>query len=256
MQLRARGRCLGATGLPAPSSPWAPPGPTRSRTRGGPHSGPPAAFGFESCDDADVTSALAAILVVAGPCGAGKTSAARHIAAAFEPSAHLQADHFTDFVVNDLADPDARYEVVGGAIGAAAIQFAVGGYTVVLDGTFFPGGVAGLAGWAARRGVGVHYAVLRPDLETCRERAQRRSAIDPEDLSRSVRPFACPLRQSREPRGTRRGPHRNAGGCCCCRPRCLGFGRAAGRVMLVRAAPSAAASRLLFRGVPAERGPR
>lgn len=119
---------------------------------------------------------------MAGPSGAGKTSAARHIAAAFEPSAHLQADHFTDFVVNDLANADARYEVVGGAVGAAAIQFAVGGYTVVLDGTLFPGGVVGLAGWAVRQGVGVHYAVLRPDLETCRERAQRRSAIDPDDL--------------------------------------------------------------------------
>lgn len=71
---------------------------------------------------------------------------------------------------------------MGGATGAAAIQFAVGGYTVVLDGTLFPGGVAGLAGWAARRGVSVHYAVLRPDLETCRERAQRRSTIAPHDL--------------------------------------------------------------------------
>lgn len=141
-----------------------------------------APFGFVSCDDAEVTSAPAAILVVAGPCGAGKTSAARHVAAALERSAHLQADHFTAFVVNDLADTEARHEVVGGAIGAAAIQFAVGGYTVVLDGTFFPGGVAGLAVWAARRGVGVHYAVLRPDLETCRERAQRRSATDPDDL--------------------------------------------------------------------------
>jgi hypothetical protein len=57
---------------------------------------------------------------------------------------------------------------------AAAAQLAVGGYTVILDGTMFPDGVDGMAEICGRRGVPVHYAVLRATLAACLERATHR----------------------------------------------------------------------------------
>jgi hypothetical protein len=129
----------------------------------------------------------APILVVTGPSGAGKTTVGRLVAAAFDLSAHVQVDDFMPFVVNGWVEPwrpeaVRQNHVLGGAIAAAALEFAAGGYTVVLDGAIFPEGLGGLTPWSARRAVPLHYAVLRPDLATCLTRVRQRRSGDPDDL--------------------------------------------------------------------------
>jgi hypothetical protein len=119
------------------------------------------------------------ILVVSGPAGAGKTTASGLVAGAFDPSVHIQSDAFMPFVVNGWIDPwlpesDRQNDVLGGAVASAAIQFAAGGYTVLLDGTFFPAGIQGMSYMCSRRGIPLHYAVLRPDLATCVSRVGSR----------------------------------------------------------------------------------
>jgi hypothetical protein len=106
------------------------------------------------------------------------------VAATFDRSVLIRADDFVLWVVNGRDEPwlpqaAHQNEVVGGAVAAAAIQFAEGGYTVVIDGVFFPDGVEGMSQICARRGVPIHYAVLRPDLATCSARVTNRGSGDP-----------------------------------------------------------------------------
>jgi hypothetical protein len=99
----------------------------------------------------------------------------------------MQSDHFLFSVVSGWVDPwlpeaAKQNEVVGGATITAALQFAKGEYTVVLDGTVFPGAIDDLTPWAARHDVPLHYAVLRSDLSTCLTRVQQRRPGDPENF--------------------------------------------------------------------------
>jgi hypothetical protein len=92
-------------------------------------------------------------------------------------SVHLPGDDFGRYLVSGAVDPwlpDAahQHEVVGGAIAAAAFQFAEGGYTVLLDGQTLPEGIVGLAEVWQSRGVPLHYVILRADLATCLRRAK------------------------------------------------------------------------------------
>lgn len=126
------------------------------------------------------------ILVLSGPSGAGKTTIGQLVAKAFDPSVLVRADDLMLSIVNGWVEPwlpesAHQNEVLGAAVAAEAIQFATGGYMVVVDGTFFPGGVEGMSQICARRGVHLHYAVLRPDLETCRSRVAQRGSGDPDD---------------------------------------------------------------------------
>jgi predicted kinase len=143
-------------------------------------------------DQRSPSGAPAPILVVTGPSGAGKTTVGRLVAATFDLSAHIQTDHFMSFLASGWVEPhlaDAAHQnhVLGGAVAAAALQFATGGYAVVLDGHIFPEGLDGLAHHSARRGVTLHYAVLRPDLATCLTRVQQRRPGDPEDRASFTR---------------------------------------------------------------------
>jgi predicted kinase len=130
--------------------------------------------------------APAPILIVTGPSGVGKSTVSRLVAAAHEKSAHVRGDDIMLFVVSGWVEPwlpesAHQNEVIGGAMAATAIQFAEGGYTVVLDGHLFPDSLEGLAPACQRRGVPLHYAVLRADLATCLERATSRATGEPPD---------------------------------------------------------------------------
>lgn len=67
---------------------------------------------------------------------------------------------------------------------AAAMQFADGGYTVVVDGHVFSNSLEELARACLHREVPLHYAVLRCDLGTCLERATNGSIGEPPNPGR------------------------------------------------------------------------
>jgi hypothetical protein len=142
-----------------------------------------------------MSDAPAPILIVSGPSGAGKTTVGRLLAANFDLSVHIRVDDFTPFVVNGWVEPwlpESAHQsyVLGGAVAAAALQFAEGGYTVVLDGHIFPDGLDGLTVWSERRSVPLHYAVLRPDFATCLTRVRQRRPGDPDDVESFARLYA------------------------------------------------------------------
>jgi hypothetical protein len=129
----------------------------------------------------------APVLLISGCSAVGKSTVSRLLADCLDSSVHIPADAFLRFFDNPFPDPATpegahRYEVVGAALAASAAQFALGGYTVILDGPMFPDGADGVAEICGRRDVLVHYAVLRADLPTCLERAKRRDPAGPPDL--------------------------------------------------------------------------
>ena len=98
---------------------------------------------------------------------------------------HLRIDDFMGFVATSRVEPwrpaaERQNRVLGGAVAAAALQFAAGGYSVVVDGHIFPEALDELAPWCEARGVELHYAVLRADLPTCSRRAGSRVRDEPE----------------------------------------------------------------------------
>jgi predicted kinase len=130
---------------------------------------------------------VAPILVLSGCSAVGKSTVSELLTKAVDASLHMRSDVFCRFFDDPFPDPATpegahRYEYIGAAQAAAATQFALGGYTVILDGPVFPKGVDGMAEICGRRGVRVHYAVLRTDLDTCLQRSRRRDPAGPADL--------------------------------------------------------------------------
>jgi hypothetical protein len=127
----------------------------------------------------DGMNAPAPIVVISGPAGVGKSTASRLVAAEFERSALVEGDTFMAFIATGWVEPNlpaASHQnvVIGLAFVAAAIEYAAGGYTTVVDGHLFPPALEYLSRSGADRGVAVHYAVLRADLDTCWARASDR----------------------------------------------------------------------------------
>lgn len=127
------------------------------------------------------------VLVISGCSAVGKSTVSQLLRGALEPSLHIQSDVFCRFFNDPFPDPASaegahRYEVIGVAQAAAATRFALGNYTVILDGTLLPQGADGMAEICGHHGVTVHYAVLRADLDICLQRARGRDSTEPPDL--------------------------------------------------------------------------
>lgn len=120
---------------------------------------------------------VAELIVVTGPPGAGKTTAARALAGLFERSALVAGDDFFAFIDQGYIAPwtseaHQQNDTVIGAAAAAAGRLAAGDYTVVFDGVIGPWF---LEAFSATAGVGaVHYVVLLPPEPTCVERVRSR----------------------------------------------------------------------------------
>jgi hypothetical protein len=135
------------------------------------------------------------ILILTGPPGGGKTTAARGLVAASEPPAvHLHADDFWLFIRKGAIPPylpeaHGQNEIVMAVVAQAAEGYARGGYFVVLDGIVGP--------WFlhrfARLQQPVHYVILLPALAAAIERCRLRGGdtlTDPEPITALHRQFS------------------------------------------------------------------
>jgi hypothetical protein len=119
------------------------------------------------------------LLIVTGPPGAGKTTVGSLIAARSRPSACMHADWFWTTIVNGGIPPwegaaDAQNRAMIRSATAAAVRLANAGYVTVLDGVLGPWHFGPIRDETTDCGVPVHYVVLRPDGDTCLDRARRR----------------------------------------------------------------------------------
>lgn len=121
------------------------------------------------------------LLVITGPPGAGKSTAARFIADAAERSVLVEGDAFFGFLASGAIEPwlpesNEQNEVVTQAAASAAGRFAKGGFTAIYDGVVGPWF---LSRFAAATGLDdLEYVVLLPPVETCVARRRNHGFSD------------------------------------------------------------------------------
>lgn len=129
---------------------------------------------------------VAELIMVTGPPGAGKTTAARALSKKFKPSALVPGDDFFAFLDRGYIAPwtaEAHHqnEVVVTAAAAAVGRLVAGGYTVVYDGVIGPWL---LNEFAVATGVTrLHYLMLLPSELACVDRVRSRTGHGFTDLA-------------------------------------------------------------------------
>lgn len=134
------------------------------------------------------------ILVLTGPPGSGKTTAANIITQLpGDPKVHLHADDFWRFIKTGSIPPwqteaQGQNATVINVLAQAAAGYANGGYFVLVDGIIGPWFLDAFRGL----GVALHYIVLRPDLAEAIRRCQERGGdtlTDPAAISALFQQF-------------------------------------------------------------------
>jgi tRNA uridine 5-carbamoylmethylation protein Kti12 len=124
----------------------------------------------------------APVLILTGPPGAGKTTAAKILAERSNAAVHLEADTFFDFIRSGRIEPwepesAEQNRVVMEIVAEAAIGYARAGYFTIVDGIVLPRWfLIPLRDALREAGLEVAYVVLRAPLETCVERVRTRPA--------------------------------------------------------------------------------
>jgi predicted kinase len=123
------------------------------------------------------------VVIVTGPPGAGKTTAARLLAEGHERAVHLETDWFFDAIVAGFVEPwkpesHAQNELVMDLSARVAAAYANDGYLTVLDGMLLPRWfLEPVRSHLAAAGCEVECAVLRPPLEVCAGRSRADDAV-------------------------------------------------------------------------------
>jgi len=120
------------------------------------------------------------VLILTGPPGAGKTTAARRLAEQAGHGAHLHGDDFMDYIRSGFIEPwrpESRQQnlTLSRALAAACFSFAAGGYLAVLDWIVGPWFLDVYRAEARRTGLGLDYVLLRPSEALAERRARDRT---------------------------------------------------------------------------------
>lgn len=127
------------------------------------------------------------VLILTGPPGVGKTTAAESLAGRSRRAVHLESDAFFRFVRSGYVEPwrpesHEQNSLVIGIVGAAAAAYAAAGYFTIVDGIVIPSWfLAPLRGVLEEEGLAVAYAVLRAPSSVCAARVRGREGEIPID---------------------------------------------------------------------------
>ena len=112
----------------------------------------------------------------------GKSTVARDLAQRFDPAVYIESDWFFHAIVTGWIAPWDRAShtqnaVVMRAVADVAARFALGGYTVVVDGIVGPWFVPVFRGTLEPLGITLHYAVLQAAAGVTLSRARNREGL-------------------------------------------------------------------------------
>ena len=131
------------------------------------------------------------VLILTGPPGVGKTTAATILAERVTPAVHLEADAFFRFIRNGYVEPwkpesHDQNSLVMGIVAEAAASYARAGYFTIVDGIVIPRWfLEPLRGRLHSAGLSVAYAVARAPLAVCEARLREREGVlDPDAVAR------------------------------------------------------------------------